>query len=628
MKKSSDIGGMVGKLLKDKMDIDIERLKKDKAYRIKFIKRVLPYLIFFFVGDKLGLFYRSSQASDGIGKAMDTLNRLADIFGAPIISIYPKDILTGIVTAVGIKLVVYVKGKNAKKYRKGKEYGSAEFGTEKDIEPFINRKDPDYNLIFSQTEQMSLEGRMPSPLLNRNKNVLIVGGSGSGKTRFYAKPNIMQLACSVVVTDPKGTIVEECGMMLKNNGYKVKVLNTINFKKSMHYNPFAYIKSEKDIMKVADALIEGTTTGKQSGEQFWIDAERLLYNAFIGYIMTRGIKREKNFTTLLNMVNLMEVREDDESFKNTVDYMFEELEEDDPTNYAVLQYKKFKMAAGKTLKSILITVSARLSRFDITEVREMMEDDDMELDKLGDSKCALFIITSDTTKTFNFIATILYTQLFNLLCEKADNEYHGRLPVHVHCIMDEFANLGKIPDWEILISTIRSREISASIILQSLAQLKSIYDKAADIISDNCDSFLFLGGKGRDTLKEISETLGKETIDLYNTSDTRGNNPSFGTNYQKTGRDLFTPDELARMPGDKCILQIKGVKPFYSTKFDIEGHKRYKQLADYDKANTWDIEKELSMEAVLKSNTVTEHYVFTDDQGDESSEQKADGETA
>lgn len=598
--------------------IDIERLKKDKAYRLKFIKKILPYVLFFFIGNKLGYFYHCSRAPNIIGKSMDMLNGLSNIFASPLISIHPKDILTGIATAIMIKLTVYMKGKNAKKYRKGKEYGSAEFGTEKDIEPFINRKKPDYNLIFTQTEQMSLEGRMPNPLLNRNKNVLIVGGSGSGKTRFYAKPNIMTLACSLVVTDPKGTIVEECGLMLKNNGYKVKVLNTINFKKSMHYNPFSYIKSEKDIMKVADALIEGTTTGKQSGDQFWTDAERLLYNALIGYIMSRGVKREQNFTTLLNMVNAMEVREDDESFKNTVDYMFEELEEENPDDYAVLQYKKFKMAAGKTMKSILITVSARLSRFDIKEVREMMEDDDMELDKLGDSKCALFIITSDTTKTFNFIATILYTQLFNLLCEKADNEYHGRLPEHVHCIMDEFANLGKIPDWEILISTIRSREISASIILQSLAQLKSIYDKAADIISDNCDTFLFLGGKGRDTLKEISETLGKETIDLYNTSDTRGNSPSYGTNYQKTGRDLFTPDELARMPGDKCILQIKGVKPFYSTKFDIEGHKRYKQLADYDKANTWHIEQELSTDAVLKSNTVTEHFNFSDTESDNS----------
>lgn len=410
----------------------------------------------------------------------------------------------------------------------------------------------------------------------------------------------MQLNCSYVFTDPKGQVLRETGTLLKKAGYRIKVLNTIDFRKSMHYNPFSYIHKETDIMKVADALIEGTTTGKQQGEQFWLDAERLLYNALIGYIWHVGTADEQNFSMMLDLVNAMEIHEDDDDFKNAVDYLFEELEAEEPENYAVLQYKKFKQAAGKTARSIMITVGARLARFDIQSVREVMEYDELELDTLGDEKTALFIITSDTTKTFNFMGTILYTQLFNLLCEKADTVYGGRLPVHVHCIMDEFANLGRIPDWEILISTIRSREISASIILQSLAQLKSIYDKQADIISDNCDSLLFLGGKGRETLKEISELLGKETIDLYNTSDTRGNNPSFGTNYQKTGRELFTPDELARLPGDKCILQIKGVKPFYSDKYDIEKHPRYKYLSDFDARNAFDIEKEMSIKAILR----------------------------
>ena len=399
---------------------------------------------------------------------------------------------------------------------------------------------------------------------------------------------------------PKGTVLEECGYMLKKHGYKIKVLNTINFSKSMKYNPFAYIHKETDIMKVTDALIEGTTTTKSTSQDpFWLDAERLLYNALIGYIMAVGTQEERNFGTLLDMVNAMEIREDDDNFKNAVDYMFDELQEEDPENYAVLQWVKFKQAAGKTAKSIMITVGARLARFDIKAVREVMEMDEMGLDELGEERTALFIITSDTTRTFNFMATILYTQLFNLLCEKADNQYGGRLPIHVHCIMDEFANLGRIPDWEILISTIRSREISASIILQSLAQLKSIYDKQADVISDNCDSLLFLGGKGRETLKEISELLGKETIDIYNTSDTRGNNPSYGMNYQKIGRELFTPDELARLPGDKCILQIKGVKPFFSSKYDITKHKRYKYLSDANPRLKYDIAREISTRAVL-----------------------------
>ena len=593
----------VCKEAKDLFGLDL-RSFKDKKKRARLIRGCIPYVIFGYAGDLLGRAYRLSNAKDTVNKLMDTINSLGKPNLVPSFNV--RDILVGIVFGVGIKLVVYFKSKNSKKYRKGKEYGSAELGGPKDIEPFINHENPDNNIIFSQTEQMSLEGRMPSPLYNRNKNVLIIGGSGAGKTRFYAKPNLMQLNCSYVFTDPKGQVLEECGYLLKKAGYKVKVLNTIDFSKSMKYNPFSYIKKESDIMKVADALIEGTTTGKQQGEQFWLDAERLLYNALIGYIWTEGTEEERNFGTLLDMVNAMEIREDDDSFKNAVDYMFDELQEKDPENYAVLQYLKFKQAAGKTARSIMITVGARLSRFDIKAVREVMSEDEMHLDELGDEKSALFIITSDTTKTFNFMATILYTQLFNLLCEKADLEYKGRLPVHVHCILDEFANLGRIPDFEILISTIRSREISASIILQSMAQLKSIYDKQADIISDNCDSLLFLGGKGRETLKEISELLGKETIDMYNTSDTRGNNPSYGVNYQKTGRDLFTPDELARLPGDKCILQIKGVKPFYSDKYDITKHPRYKYLADANPDNRYDISYEMSVEAKISPEDVIE----------------------
>ena len=588
------------KEIKDLTNIDLSGLR-DPKLRKKYLLRSIPYLAFGYVGDLLSHSYRLSLAENSTGRLMDTLGSLGEVISRPIPSLNIRDILFGIAVGIGFRLVVYFKGKNAKKFRKGREYGSAELGKEKDIEPFIDRDNPDNNLIFTETEQMSLEGRMPSPLYNRNKNVLVIGGSGSGKTRFYCKPNLMQLNCSYVFTDPKGQVLEECGRMLEKHGYKIKVLNTVDFSKSMKYNPFAYIKKETDIMKVTDSLIEGTTLNKQSNQDpFWLDAERLLYNALIGYTMDLP-ENERNFSSLLQMVNAMEIREDNDKFKNAIDFMFEDLQKRDPNNYAVLQWIKFKQAAGKTARSIMITVGARLARFDIKEVRDVMESDELELDRLGEDKTALFIITSDTTRTFNFMATILYTQLFNILCEKADNEYHGRLPRHVHCIMDEFANLGKIPDWEILISTIRSREISASIILQSLAQLKAIYDKQADIITDNCDTTLFLGGKGRETLKEISELLGKETIDLYNTSDTRGNNPTYGMNYQKIGRELFTPDELARLPGDKCILQIKGVKPFYSNKYDITKHKRYKEIADSNPKLKYDVARELSAKATLST---------------------------
>ena len=580
----------------------------DEKKRKAMIKKSLPYLISGYIGNLLSFTYRNSPETGNFEKAMEAIGTFGNIAKDPVPSFHLEDIFAGVLLAVMLRIAVMVKGMDAKRYRKGEEYGSARLGCYKDIEPFIDHENPDNNLIFSQTEQMSMASRMPSPLYNRNKNVLVIGGSGSGKTRFYAKPNLMQLNCSYVFTDPKGTVLKECGYLLKKNGYKIKVLNTIDFSKSMHYNPFAYIRSETDIMKIADALIEGTTTGKQQGEQFWIDAERLLYNALIGYIWCTGIKEEQNFSMMLDMINAMEMREDDDDFKNAVDYMFEELEEKEPDNYAVLQYKKFKQAAGKTAKSIMISVGARLARFDIPALRELMDYDEMGLDELGDEKTALFLITSDTTKTFGFIPTILYTQLFNLLCEKADNVYDGCLPIHVHCIMDEFANLGKIPDWEILISTIRSRGISASIILQSIAQLRNIYDKAADIISDNCDTLLFLGGKGRETLKEISELLGKETIDTYSTSDTRGNSPSCATNYQKIGRELFTPDELARLSGGKCIVQIKGVKPFYSDKYDITKHKNYKYLSDYDKRYRFDIQKEMSAKAKIYKEDVCELY--------------------
>jgi type IV secretion system protein VirD4 len=592
-----------------KMSKDIDNLA-DKG--IRYLKsnrtKLIPYIIFALVGNKLSFLYRTSDAQNMLGKMSDTISSLGKILGFPVLSLNRSDIIAGIVTALMIRLLLYIKMQDAKNYRKGEEYGSASFGSAKDIEPFIDWDNPYNNLLLSDTERLSMNPRMKDPTTNRNKNVLIVGGSGSGKTRGHVKPNLMQTFGSYIVTDPKGGVVYETGNLLRKAGYKIAVLNTIDFKKSMHFNPFAYIRSETDIMKVVDAFVSGTTTGKQQGEQFWVDAEKLLYNALIGYIMEEGLDEEKNFSTMLDMINNMEIREDDDNFKNAVDFMFEDLEAKDPECYAVLQYKKFKQAAGKTAKSIMISVGARLARFDIPEVREIMSFDEMELDKLGDRKSALFIIISDTTKTMNFMATIMYTQVFNLLCEKADNEYGGSLPVPVHCILDEFSNLGKIPDFEILISTIRSRKISASVILQSLAQLNNTYDKAADIISDNCDTFLFLGGKGK-TLKDISDLLGKETIDLYNTSDTRGTNRSFGLNYSKVGRELLTQDELAKMPGGKCIVQVRGVKPFYSDKYDITKHKRYKYLSDYDDRNIFDLNAYITGKATINDEDTCVMYM-------------------
>ena len=518
------------------------------------------------------------------------------------------------VGAVIVRLIIYTKGKNAKKYRRGTEYGSARWGGADDIKPYT---DPVFenNIPLTQTERLTMNSRPKQPKYARNKNILVIGGSGSGKTRFFVKPSLMQCTSkdfptSYIVTDPKGTLILETGKMLQRYKYRIKVLNTINFKKSMKYNPFAYLRSEKDILKLVNTIIANTKgDGEKSGEDFWVKAEKLYYTALIGYIWYEAPEDEKNFTTLLEMINASEAREDDEDFQNPVDLMFERLEEKDPEHFAVKQYKKYKLAAGKTAKSILISCGARLAPFDIKELRELMETDEMELDTIGDRKTALFVIISDTDDTFNFVVSILYTQLFNLLCDKADDEYGGRLPVHVRCLLDEFANIGQIPKFEKLIATIRSREISASIILQSQSQLKAIYKDNADTIVGNCDTTLFLGGKEKTTLKEISEILGKETIDSFNTSETRGRELSHGLNYQKLGKQLMTEDEIAVMDGGKCILQLRGVRPFFSDKFDITKHPKYKYLSDADPKNAFDMEKHLRRRpAIVKPDEVFDYY--------------------
>ena len=557
----------------------------------KLILMNLPYILAGYFCDKIAWLWRVSPGSDASDKMMAAMNGLNDLFSNPLPSFSPKDLLIGIVGGVTLRLVVYFKAKNAKKFRQGVEYGSARWGNAKDIEPYV---DPVFenNVILTETERLMMSGRPKQPKYARNKNILVIGGSGSGKTRFFVKPNLMQMHSSYVVTDPKGTVLVECGKMLLKNGYKVKVLNTINFKKSMHYNPFAYIRSEKDILKLVNTIILNTKgEGQQSGEDFWVKAEKLYYTALIGYIWYECVEEEQNFTTLLDMINASEAREDDEEFKNPVDLMFDELEEREPDHFAVKQYKKYKLAAGKTAKSILISCGARLAPFDIKELRDLTSYDELELDMLGDEKTALFVIISDTDDTFNFIVSIMYTQLFNLLCDRADDVYNGRLPIHVRCLLDEFANIGQIPKFEKLIATIRSREISASIILQSKSQLKAIYKDNADTIEGNCDTTLFLGGKEKTTLKELAEVLGKETIDLYNTSDTRGTSQSYGLNYQKTGKELMSQDEIAVMDGGKCIMQLRGVRPFFSNKFDITKHKQYHLLSDYDEKNAFDIEK-------------------------------------
>ena len=557
----------------------------------KLILMNLPYILAGFFCDKVAWLWRVSPGSNASDKMMAAMNGLNDLFSNPLPSFFPKDLLIGIVGGVTLRLVVYFKAKNAKKFRQGVEYGSARWGNAKDIEPYV---DPVFenNVILTETERLMMSGRPKQPKYARNKNILVIGGSGSGKTRFFVKPNLMQMHSSYVVTDPKGTVLVECGKMLLKNGYKVKVLNTINFKKSMHYNPFAYIRSEKDILKLVNTIILNTKgEGQQSGEDFWVKAEKLYYTALIGYIWYECVEEEQNFTTLLDMINASEAREDDEEFKNPVDLMFDELEEREPDHFAVKQYKKYKLAAGKTAKSILISCGARLAPFDIKELRDLTSYDELELDMLGDEKAALFVIISDTDDTFNFIVSIMYTQLFNLLCDRADDVYNGRLPIHVRCLLEEFANIGQIPKFEKLIATIRSREISASIILQSKSQLKAIYKDNADTIEGNCDTTLFLGGKEKTTLKELAEVLGKETIDLYNTSDTRGTSQSYGLNYQKTGKELMSQDEIAVMDGGKCIMQLRGVRPFFSNKFDITKHKQYHLLSDYDEKNAFDIEK-------------------------------------
>ena len=569
----------------------------------------LPYLLFVWLFDKVGAAVRLSPGADASAKLLHLGDGFTAAFSSITPSFHPADLLIGIAGAVIVRLIIYVKGKNAKKYRKGMEYGSARWGTAEDIKPYT---DPVFenNIPLTQTERLTMNSRPKQPKYARNKNILVIGGSGSGKTRFFVKPSLMQMHSSYVVTDPKGTVLIECGKLLQRGGYRIKVLNTINFKKSMKYNPFAYLRSEKDILKLVNTIIANTKgDGEKSGEDFWVKAEKLYYTALIGYIWYEAPEDEKNFTTLLEMINASEAREDDEDFQNPVDLMFERLEEKDPEHFAVKQYKKYKLAAGKTAKSILISCGARLAPFDIKELRELMETDEMELDTIGDRKTALFVIISDTDDTFNFVVSILYTQLFNLLCDKADDVYGGRLPVHVRCLLDEFANIGQIPKFEKLIATIRSREISASIILQSQSQLKAIYKDNADTIVGNCDTTLFLGGKEKTTLKEISEILGKETIDSFNTSETRGRELSHGLNYQKLGKELMTQDEIAVMDGGKCILQLRGVRPFFSDKFDITKHPKYKYLSDADPKNAFDMEKHLKRRpAIVKPDEVFDYY--------------------
>lgn len=576
-----------------------------------------PYVLFFWLGDKLGYSLRAFEGN----KISALMKGIAELFKSPLFSFNPIDMLIGVVMAVAIKGILYIRSKNAKKFRKGIEYGSARWGTAEDIKPFIDSNFFN-NILLTNTERLTMNNRPKNPKHARNKNVICIGGSGSGKTRFFIKPQILQcfpgtngktdFPVSYVVTDPKGTVIIECGKLLERAGYSIKSLNTINFKKSMKYNPFSYIRSEKDILKLVNTLIANTKgEGEKSGEDFWVKAERLLYQAYIGYIWYEAPEKEKNFITLLDMINASEAREDDENFKSPVDLLFERLEEKDAEHFAVKQYKKYKLAAGKTAKSILISCGARLAPFDIKELRDLMEYDELELDTLGDKKSALFVIISDTDDTFNFVVAMMYSQLFNLLCDKADDKYGGRLPIHVRCLLDEFANIGKIPNFEKLIATIRSREISACIVLQAQSQLKAIYKDNADTIIGNCDCTLFLGGKEKSTLKEISETLGKETIDLYNTSETRSNQNSYGLNYQKLGKELMSQDELAVMDGGKCILQLRGVRPFLSDKYDITKHPNYKYTSDAKKENAFDIEKYMKRKqrrAKIKPDEVFDYY--------------------
>ena len=620
MKKKS------GKTLMQKWKIKIGG-KLSALDKKKLVLTNIPYALAAFYADRAFFLYRNSPGEDMGNKLLYAMEHADRIFAGFVLSNNWKDLLAGIVVAVVLKVLVWQKQADAKKLRKGIEYGSARWGNAEDIKPYMS-EDPWMNIPLTATEALTMESRPKQPKYARNKNIVVIGGSGSGKTRFFVKPSVMQMNCSMVITDPKGTLIEECGKMLakgppkkdKNGNimkdksgkvvhepYVIKVLNTINFSKSLHYNPFAYIRSEKDILKLVTTIIVNTKgEGEKASEDFWVKAEKLLYTALIAFIWYEGDEEEKNLNTLLDLLNESETREEDETYQNPVDMMFQELEERDPQHFAVRQYKKYKMAAGKTAKSILISCGARLAPFDIAELREIMSYDEMELDKIGDRKTALFLIMSDTDTTFNFVIAMLQSQLFNLLCDKADDVYGGRLPVHVRVIADEFANIGQIPQFDKLIATIRSREISASIILQSQSQLKAMYKDSADTILGNCDTTLFLGGKEKTTLKEMSELLGKETIDLYNTSETRSNQKSFGLNYQKTGKQLMTEDEIAVMDGGKCILQIRGARPFFSDKYDITKHKNYRLLADENEKNRYKVEKELNPQYTPKSEEEVE----------------------
>lgn len=607
---------------KNKAGVRLSALDKKKL-----VLTNLPYVLTAFYADRASCLYRRSPGEDIGNKLLYAMEHADRIFTGILLSFDLRDLLVGVTVAVILKLLVWQKQSDAKKLRKGIEYGSARWGTAEDIKPYMS-DDPWMNIPLTATEALTMESRPKQPKYARNKNIVVIGGSGSGKTRFFVKPSVMQMNCSMVITDPKGTLIEECGKMLAKGPpkrdkdgnvikdksgkvvyepYVIKVLNTINFSKSLHYNPFAYIRSEKDILKLVTTIIVNTKgEGEKASEDFWVKAEKLLYTALIAFIWYEGDEEEKNLNTLLDLLNESETREEDETYQNPVDMMFQELEERDPQHFAVRQYKKYKMAAGKTAKSILISCGGRLAPFDIAELREIMSYDEMELDKIGDRKTALFLIMSDTDTTFNFVIAMLQSQLFNLLCDKADDEYGGRLPVHVRVIADEFANIGQIPQFDKLIATIRSREISASIILQSQSQLKAMYKDSADTILGNCDTTLFLGGKEKTTLKEMSELLGKETIDLYNTSETRSNQKSFGLNYQKTGKQLMTEDEIAVMDGGKCILQIRGARPFFSDKYDITKHKNYRLLADENEKNRYKVEKELNPQYTPKSEEEVE----------------------
>ena len=568
-----------------------------------------PYLLFVYPFDKLAQAFRLAPGADLSGKLLSIGDGFTAALSSQWLSFHPTDLLIGIAGAVILRMAVYLKGKNAKKYRHGIEYGSARWGTAADIAPYMD-KDFFQNIPMTQTERITMASRPKQPKYARNKNILVIGGSGSGKTRFFCKPSLLQAHSSYVCTDPKGTLLPEIGAFLERKKYRIKCLNLINFRKSMKYNPLAYIRSEKDILKLVNALIMNTKgEGEKSSEDFWVKAERLYYSALIGYIWYEATEEEKNFITLLDLINASEAREDDETYQSPVDLLFSQLEEREPDHFAVKQYRKFKMAAGKTLKSILISCGARLAPFDIKELRDLMAYDELELDTLGDQKTALFVILSDTDSTFNFVAALMYSQLFNLLCDKADDFYGGRLPVHVRLILDEFANIGQIPNFDKLIATIRSREISASIILQSQSQLKTIYKDAADTIVGNCDSTLFLGGKEKSTLKEISELLGKETIDLYNQSENRGSQVSHGLSYQKLGKELMTQDELAVMDGGKCIFMLRGVRPFLSDKYDLTRHPNYRYTADADPKNVFDMERYMKKQrAVVKPTDTFDVY--------------------